>query len=235
MGEPVIELELYLVRHGESRANVGLGDPADVKGWHDPPLSDRGDKQARLLGEFYANMEFDCILSSGLTRALQTAGEVASRQSRARAVEAHPLFTEGRLASKFGEKHFDEIAAAHPYAVPAQGVDPTGNFVVTQDEPDDAPTVLRAEKALAYLHERFRSGEKVMVVAHAMFNTVLLFTALGLSADGVFDFAIANTGVTKLVFYQKGTGLWGCDTHLIYHNCLAHLTGEFPDVVFTAR
>ncbi|MBQ6165457.1 MAG: histidine phosphatase family protein [Clostridia bacterium] len=235
MSEPITELELYLVRHGESRSNAGQLDPSDFRAFEDPFLTEKGLRQAQLLGDFYSGLELDCLLASGQNRALQTAGEVASRQSRARAVEAHPLFTEGRLASKFGEKHFDEIAAAHPYAVPAQGVDPTGNFVVTQDEPDDAPTVLRAEKALAYLHERFRSGEKVMVVAHAMFNTVLLFTALGLSTDGVFDFAIANTGVTKLVFYQKGTGLWGCDTHLIYHNCLAHLTGEFPDVVFTAR
>ena len=234
MPDPIIELELYLVRHGESRSNAGLLDPEDFRAFEDPFLTEKGVRQAQLLGEFYSRLDFDCILASGQNRALQTAGEVAARQIRTRSVEAHPLFTEGRLASEFGEKHFDEIAAAHPFAIPAQGVDPAGDFVITQDEPGDAPTVLRAKEALAYLHERFRGGEKVMVVAHAMFNTVLLFTALGLSTDGIFDFAIANTGVTKLVFYQKDTGRWGCDTHLIFHNSLAHLTNEFPEAIFTA-
>ena len=126
MPDPIIELELYLVRHGESRSNAGLLDPEDFRAFEDPFLTEKGVRQAQLLGEFYSRLDFDCILASGQNRALQTAGEVAARQIRTRSVEAHPLFTEGRLASEFGEKHFDEIAAAHPFAIPAQGVDPAG-------------------------------------------------------------------------------------------------------------
>lgn len=234
MSDPIIELELYLVRHGESRSNAGLQDPRDLRAFQDPFLSEKGLRQAQLLGEFYSRLELDCILSSGQNRALQTAGEVAKRQRRANSVEAHPIFTECCLPTAFGEKRFDEIAERHPCAVPAQGADPAGNFVLTQDDPDDETRMARAREAVDYLRNRFHSGEKVMVAAHAQFNTFLHFAALGLSAHEKFDFAIANTGVSKFLFFKNGTGRWGADVHLIFHNSLAHLAGEFPDVVFTA-
>ena len=234
MGEPVIELELYLVRHGESRSNIGLGDPADVKAQQDPPLSDKGERQARLLGEFYANMEFDCILSSGLTRALQTAEAVAARQAKAKTVEVHPVFTECGTSVSLGVKTIEEIRADFPFAVPALGTDEGGNYVFTEDDPPDERRFARAKEAVRYLRERFHSGEKVMVTAHANFNTFFVFAALGLPIDPGFDVAFLNTGVTKFIFFAPGTGRWEQDTHMIWHNNCAHLAGEFPKDILTA-
>ncbi len=233
MGEPIIELELYLARHGESRSNAGLGDPADVRNWEDPPLSAKGETQARLLGEFYSRVEFDCILCSGLERAIQTAGEVALRQKRARAVEIHPAFTENGTSERFGTKTMEELRQKYPFAVPAAGTDPNGSFVYTESEPSDARRLERGHAALSYLRQRFCRGEKVFVAAHANFNTFFILAALGQPVAPGFDVAFMNTGVTKLIFYAPGTGRWGEDTHVIYHNERSHLAAVYPEDLLT--
>lgn len=59
-------MDLYIIRHGESQGNIGL----DVE---DPKLTELGEKQAELLALRLRNIKFDAILSSPLTRAVQTA------------------------------------------------------------------------------------------------------------------------------------------------------------------
>ncbi len=233
MVEPIIELELYLARHGESRSNAGLGDAADVRGWEDPPLSEKGETQARLLGEFYARMPFDCVLASGLDRAVQTAGAVALRQTKARTVEVSPLFSENGTPPAFGIKTLDELKQKFPFVIPAAGADETGSFVSVEEDPSDERRLARGHEALGYLRRRFHHGEKVFLAAHANFNTFFILAALGQSADPDFDFAFANTGVTKLVFYAPGTGRWGEDTHVIYHNERSHLAAVYPEDLLT--
>ena len=59
-------MDLYIIRHGESQGNVGINVP-------DPELTELGKKQAELLALRLRNIKFDAILSSPLTRAIQTA------------------------------------------------------------------------------------------------------------------------------------------------------------------
>ena len=234
MAEPIIELELYLARHGESRSNAGLGDANDVRAWDDPPLSEKGETQARLLGEFYAQMEFDCILASGLDRAVQTAGEVALRQAKTHTVEVSPLFCENGTPPAFGFKAMDELRQKFPFVIPAAGADETGSFVYVEEDPSDGRRLARGHEALNYLRARFHSGEKVFLAAHANFNTFFILAALGQPVNPGFDVAFMNTGVTKMIFYAPGTGRWGEDTHVIWHNNACHLAGEFPDAILKA-
>ena len=63
-------MDLYIIRHGESQGNIGL----DVE---DPHLTEHGKKQAELLALRLRNINFDVILSSPLTRAVQTATPLA--------------------------------------------------------------------------------------------------------------------------------------------------------------
>ena len=234
MVEPIIELELYLARHGESRSNAGLGDAGDVRGWEDPPLSEKGEIQARLLGEFYARMEFDCVLASGLDRAVQTAGAVALRQAKARAVEVSPLFCENGTPPAFGIKTLDELKRKFPFVIPAAGADETGSFVYTEADPSDERRLARGHEALGYLRRRFHNGEKVFLAAHANFNTFFILAALGQRVNPGFDVAFMNTGVTKFIFFAPGTGRWGEDTHIIWHNNACHLAAAFPEDILKA-
>ena len=234
MAEPVTELELYLVRHGESRSNAGIGDPTDVRAFEDPVLTKKGLLQAQLLGEYYKRYPLDCVLASGLNRALETAAEVAQRQARANSVEAHPIFTECGVPRAFGRKTFREIQSAYPLAKPAAGLSTASNFVFTGEPDTDEARYARAQTALRYLRERFRRGERVMVVAHAAFSTFMLFAALDLGPSPAFDLPFVNTGVSKLLFYRPGTGRFGSDVHLVFHDDRSHLAAVFADELVDA-
>lgn len=67
---------LYIARHGESRGNTGEDTGPD------PKLSEKGLIQAELLGKRMKNIKLDCILSSPLIRAIQTAEKTAVFQNK---------------------------------------------------------------------------------------------------------------------------------------------------------
>ena len=62
-------MKLWLVRHGETQANV-----AGLYSGHAPtPLTERGIQQARALGDCLQAVPFDCVLCSELARTQHTA------------------------------------------------------------------------------------------------------------------------------------------------------------------
>lgn len=67
-------MELVLVRHGlPMRVENEPGVPAD------PPLSERGHEQARLVADWLAPEGFDAVYSSPMRRAFETAQPLAQR------------------------------------------------------------------------------------------------------------------------------------------------------------
>ncbi len=65
--------EVLLIRHAEQ----AFGITGTVGAFRDPPLSERGEQQARLVGESLSNVHLDAVFSSRLQRALRTAEAVA--------------------------------------------------------------------------------------------------------------------------------------------------------------
>lgn len=227
--EGKVILELYLVRHGESMSNAGLTDELAETVRTDPPLSEKGVRQAELLGEYFAGLEFDHILASGLRRASRTGHEVAVRQPNGpKPVELHKIFTECGTGTNCVGRTIDEIQKDLPYAVCAEGTDPAERIVFHGKDDTDEQLLARGKEAIAYLLGRFHNGEKVMVAAHAAFNTFMVFAALGLSHEQIFDPSFHNTGITKIIFYEPGTAPFA-DVHLEYHNAVPHLVFEMPE------
>ncbi|MEW6278114.1 MAG: histidine phosphatase family protein [Candidatus Eremiobacterota bacterium] len=68
---------LWVVRHGETVWNA----EHRLTGWSDPPLSQRGEEQARSLRSLLTSEVFDAVWSSDLVRALRTA-ELAWGEAR---------------------------------------------------------------------------------------------------------------------------------------------------------
>ena len=69
--------EILLIRHGqqiEPAPGMKAGE------WVDPPLSERGQQQAELLGRALSTTHFDAIYASPLSRASETAAAVARHQ-----------------------------------------------------------------------------------------------------------------------------------------------------------
>lgn len=233
MAAPVKILELYLVRHGESMANIGKEKDFDDDKKYDAPLSPLGERQAELLGEYFSELPLDGIFSSGLRRSVNTAHEVAIRQPEngARKVEAHKLFTECNTGTETIGRTIDEIKKDFPLAVSAEGTDENERIVFHGADDTDEQLLARAKEGLAYILDRYHNGEKIMIAAHAAINTFILFAALGLSAEQSFDPSYYNTGITKIDFFEKGTGAFA-DTHLVYHNIVPHLYDEMPQFKF---
>lgn len=231
MSEPIVKLELYLVRHGQSMAQLGQSEeglPPERQG--DPSLSPKGFRQAQLLGEYLSDLPFDHILASGLCRAANTAHEVCIRQPEngAKCVEVHKVFTECGTGEDCVGRTVEQIHAQFPTVVAAEGMKEGEKVVFHGKDDTDEQLLERGKEAIDYLLKRFHKGERVMVAAHAAFNTFMLFAALGLSHEQVFDPAFENTSITKIVFFEPGTARCA-DTHLIYHNALPHLIEEMPE------
>ncbi len=228
MAKGIVELELFLVRHGESMGNANLTDGLDDDNRSDPPLTEKGRKQASLLGEYFAEYPLDYLLSSGMRRALQTAEAVRMHQpaNGAKQIEVHKVFTECNTGTDCVGKTIDELQKVFPFAVSALDTDKTERIIFHGADDTDEQLLTRGKEAIAYLRNRFHNGEKVMVAAHAAFNTFMLYAALGLSHVQVFDPSFFNTGITKIVFFKEGTGAFA-DVHLVYMNATPHLEKNF--------
>ncbi len=233
MSNAIIEMELYIVRHGESMGNVGREAELDEQLRHDPPLTEKGQKQADLLGRYFADLPLDALFASGMRRALQTAEAVRFYQPEngAKTMQVHKIFTECNTGEDTKARTIKEINLDFPQAVCAPETDAHEGIMFYGRDDSDAMLLERGKQAIAYLRTHFHNGERVMVAAHAAFNTFMLYAALGLSHEQKFDPSFYNTGITKIIFFKQGTARFA-DVYLEYMNSVPHLIAEYPDMKY---
>lgn len=221
--KPIVELELYLIRHGQSHGNAGYGrDDLTIKESNDPYLTEKGVMQACAAGKHLSGIEFDAFYSSALLRAVQTATEIMKKQSAEKALNVHPLLTEVGISPEYDGAGMDEIRKICPTAVLAPNVSEADPFVYHSNFDNEGEMFERAEKIIAHLRERYKNGEKVAVVSHAAFMTFIVFWIMGFKeAVPAFDISFTNTGVTKVIFYKEGTNRYG-DIVFEYINDTTH-------------
>ena len=220
---PVLELEMYLIRHGESRGNVGLTVNAAPEEQEDPPLTQKGLLQARLLGQALAGVPFDAVYASAMHRAVMTAEELLREQPSPPLLRLLPLLTEVGVSDAYEGQPLSVLDRLSPGCRMAEGFENARRINGTPDQPD--PVVFdRAKDAIGYLRARHGNGEKIAVVSHAAFLTYFIFRICGIK-DAIpnFDIDLNNTGVTRVKFYRPGTNPFG-DTVFAYINNTAHLT-----------
>ena len=221
--EPVLELEMYLIRHGQSRGNAGL-TPADapLADREDPVLSELGVRQAALLGQAFAEVPFDAVYASPLRRAVMTAAGLLAGQASPSPLRILPLLTEQETPDEYEGQPLTELEKLCPGCRMAEGYETGRRIIGTPGQPD--PVVFaRAGETIDYLRARHGNGQKIAVVGHACFLTYVIFRICG-RKDAIpdFDIDLTNTGVTKVKFYRPGTYPFG-DTVFAYVNNTAHL------------
>lgn len=223
---PIKELELYIIRHGQSMGNAGYGGRTDLtlREMHDPVLTEKGTLQAQKAGSCLRETAFDAVISSAMLRAVQTATEILKFQQSTDVLNILPLACEMMVKSDYTGASIEEIKAINPNAVLADGVAPDSPMIYSSAvENDEAYAYERAEKVIDYLRSHYRSGEKVALVSHAAFMTYIVFTLMGFSEKApAFDISFSNTGITKVIFYKPGTNIYG-DTVFETVNDIAHL------------
>lgn len=208
--KPVIELELYLVRHGQSKGNVGFGDEqVTFTEMNDPRLSELGLKQAKKAGKYLSGVEFDACYSSALVRTVMTANEIMSYQKEKKPLNVLPLVTEVAVEEVYKGRPMEEIRTFCDSAVVAEGFSEEEGLLFYNPRENEKPIFERAVKATEYLRSRYNKGEKVLVTGHAAFGTVMIFHIMGYTESPVYDIEISNTGITHIIFYKKGTNRFG--------------------------
>lgn len=227
MSEPVIQLELYLIRHAQSRGNAGeTPEDAAVAEIHDPPLSERGLRQAEMLGEGFSDTDFDAVYASFLQRTVMTARGLLSRQPGEKPLFLMPILSERGIPPEFEAKTVEQLRDIVPLCRLADGFSPDEPRVIADAGAADKTVLDRAAAVLEYFRTRFRNGEKVAVVSHAAFLTHVVFYLFGIrDVMPDFDIDFNNAGVTKVTFYEPGTNPYG-DTVFAYINNTAHLREE---------
>ncbi len=229
---PVVEMELYIVRHGQSCTNIkgGYGIPDEEltrDQWVNPPLTELGKHQAEQLGEYYKDEKFDAVYASPMKRATMTAYyALMQNECSEKYIYTMPWLIECGIGEDYSAVTLDELNAEFDGRILApEGIDVSGNLI-NGDGQNDALHRERARKIISYLRSRYKNGEKVMCVAHAAFNTDLFLHAIKAEDTRLFDPAFSNTSVSKVIFYKDGTGPYGYDIELCYSNSTAHLAKD---------
>lgn len=223
----------YFTRHGETQFNV----ENRVQGWCDSPLTEKGVRDARLLGRGLADRDFAAAYASDTSRArdtlalaLEARGEARAQEGKAAApvpvhederlrewcfgmLEGEPSEAMGRcLRDLFGDDLPREAQnrRLNEIADYLHAIDPTGRA-------EDFATI--AARIEAFLHECGRSvqeagGGNVLVVSHALLIRALVFLYV---RDGApFPSKIENASITE-VMWDDGVislGAIGTTDHL---------------------
>ncbi len=224
--KPVLLLDLYLIRHGQSEGNVrSSSEGLSLSDREDPPLTSTGRRQAHLAGEFLSDIVFDSIFASPLLRASHTATEIIKEQVAPKTLEILPYIIEAGVSEEYNDG-LDRVLAINSDITLAKGL-PEGTPLIFPSSADDPDGLFaRARVAVDYLLNRFSKGEKVALVSHAAFLTYIVFELMGFEGKlPLFDINFKNTGITRALIYEKGTNPYG-DIVFDYINNTEHLFGE---------
>lgn len=226
--KPVKELELYIIRHGQSMGNAGYDkEDLTLKESSDPYLTKLGIEQAQKAADALSEVVFDAVYSSALLRAVQTASEIIKKQSDTLVLNIHPLFTEVSVDPQYHGADMDEIRSICSTAVLAEGLSECESLICHNDYYDEKGMFERARNSLDMLRDKYKNGEKVAVVCHAAYMTFLVFHIMGYETNvPLFDIDFNNTSVTKVVFYKEGTNKYG-DIVFEYINSIRHLNDKY--------
>ena len=171
--KPIIELELYIIRHGESLGNIGYNGRTELTLTEsvDPVLSEKGIRQAIAAGEYLASTDFDAVYSSALMRAVRTAGEIIAKQSSDKKLYIHPVYTEMGVPEEYSAVPFDILCELCPSAVIADGVDPDSKLMEANSGSDEKGLFERGARAVEFLRSKYKNGETK--VRNALFGQVM--------------------------------------------------------------
>ncbi len=200
-------MELYIVRHGESQANM----ERRYSGWTETPLSSEGLRQAEKAGFFLADFKPDMLYCSDLQRARDTAGAIGQVCS------LQPIETPLLREIHFGQwegKTFNEIDTEYPSEVKKWLEDPITNA------PPGGETVADVNNRMLSFIESMKlenkSAARIVAVSHGGSIRALLHSVFNYDSNSFWEIRIANTSIN--LFLLENDGLKSS-----YYNFTGHL------------
>jgi uncharacterized phosphatase len=171
--------QICLIRHGETDWNYF----GRIQGSTDIPLNDRGRDQARSVARYLGREDWDCIYSSPLSRAFDTATAIAGETG------ISDIVTDPRLRERdFGEAEGIEVAMRGE----VYGIGPIPGAETRED------VQVRALEVLQHIALR-EADRRIIAVSHGGFISAIL----ALLSDGDIvpgDPPLKNTCMNLLNF-----------------------------------
>ena len=208
---PDFELDLYLIRHGESANNVA-GDSQSP--WNpDPPLTDRGRNQVRALGRrlIAEGVAFDRVYSSSLQRSVHSARELLLAMGMAESkFESTDALDEIRVAVRDGRPFDQRLNPEERDRFGASGAwwvyGPTAGRDSESERLLERRVIGWIEDVLIYDHA-FSSqagAKRVAVVSHGHAIRSALHAILGFDSRYTRRIQLDNAAVSRMRFSARG-------------------------------
>lgn len=200
-------LQILFIRHAETNYNdIGDRDPSDGE------LTANGEQQCVDLGEKLKDLPIDAFITSSLLRSFKTAVGVCGARSDKPLLEICPELVEcGCTPGYFGCSE-EYLQRYYKNTKMCEKLFGTESYEFGCEAFED--NVVRAEKVISYIKNRFSYGERVAVFSHHGFLEYLIPTALGVKPH-VFRFALENVSVTVVEFCRDGNAVLRCVNKLI--------------------
>jgi 2,3-bisphosphoglycerate-dependent phosphoglycerate mutase len=204
----VLVLQLLIIRHGQSEADI-LGVH---EGRADYPLTELGESQARKMAKFIAeHYPPEVILTSPLIRAHKTASLLQKELNCELVVETDlKEFNNGVLAGMLREE------AAIKYPLPKNG---RPVHVPIQEGESELDFRFRAERVFHMIINEYREYKRLAIVSHGGLISNFIKSFLHLPSINGCSFSTGDTGIHLLEIKEN--------LRLIrFLNSQIHLNGE---------
>ena len=190
---------IYIVRHGQAEFNIRhiIGGTLDPN-----PLTEKGEEQARKLGEKFKNIKIDKIYSSDLLRAQKTAETIASMKNLP--VNTNSLLRERSWGILQGKK-FDEAKKKYPEVFLRESKivgEEALDFKYVEDMESLRHAVLRLKRFIEMIGKN-QTGRSILVVTHFdIMIGYLVYLRLGTYQE-LMNADLDHAGYYKLVRKEK--------------------------------
>lgn len=215
-------MNVYVVRHAQSRSQMGLNvinssEPLlhpelEKYDTTDPALTALGRQQADLLGQRLSQVDFDYIFSGPLQRHVETAYGVVRYQKKCKTIEIiHDLNETGdELCNGLP---IDIMRSIYPGMEIIPSPNPTrtgGPYDIPESEISPEGFLRRARRIEEFIKENIPEGSNVLLVTSCNYGGCVLIPALlGLSDDEINSgrpYNMHNTSIS-LVRYISEEGI----------------------------
>ncbi len=195
-------LKIIFIRHAETDYNdIGDRDPSDGE------LTAKGEKECIELGEKLKDVPIDAYITSSLLRSFKTAVGVCNAKSDKPLLEICPELVECGCTPGYYGCSEEYLSRYYQNTKMCEKLYGTENYEFGCEGFE--ANVMRAEKVISYIKDRFSFGDCVAVFSHHGFLEYLIPTALGVEPH-IFRFSLDNTSMSVVEFCSDGNVVLRC-------------------------
>ena len=195
-------LQIIFIRHAETDyGDIGDRDPSDGE------LTAKGEQQCIELGEKLKDLPIDAYITSSLLRSFKTAVGVCNAKPYKPLLEICPELVECGCTPGYYGCNEEYLQKYYKNTKMCEKLYGTESYEFGCEDFED--NIIRAEKVISYIKNRFSFGDRVAVFSHHGFLEYLIPTALGVKPH-VFRFYLDNISMSVVEFCRDGNAVLRC-------------------------